>query len=196
MKNIQFTLIVITISLAAALTGPKQVFGTTGGAVTIRCQYCASYYKYHEKYLCKGSEWKSCSIIAHSQGQQENIDNRIIIVDNQTSGEFFTTMTQLSTKDTGHYWCGITITGYDRMVKIQLNVIEAPTTPSPTLPYEPLETVHQANQSTTDLCILLGLMFGILIIAAIFIRRCRKYSAVGEKGFRYIEEESNSSYAF
>ncbi|XP_055510910.1 polymeric immunoglobulin receptor-like isoform X2 [Leucoraja erinacea] len=124
MKYIHFTLFLTTFSLAAALTGPKLVSGTLGGAVTIRCQYHA-YYKYHEKYWCKGSDWKSCSVLANSASQHKNIDDRIRMVDNQTAGEFITKVTQLSANDTGLYWCGIVQLGYDRMVPVRLNVTEA-----------------------------------------------------------------------
>ncbi|XP_072886838.1 polymeric immunoglobulin receptor-like isoform X2 [Hemitrygon akajei] len=174
----------------AEITGPKQVFGTVGEAVTIRCQYNA-YYKHHRKYLCKGSSWRSCSVIAHSGSQQDGTDRRITIVDNQTSTEFSITMTQLTIEDTGHYWCGITSDSFDKMAEIHLNITEVLTTPSPTPPDE----LWKTSQSTTNLSIFLGIIFGVTIIAAVFFIRLRKYSAVaclGEKGFRYIGEESNS----
>ncbi|XP_069798196.1 CMRF35-like molecule 5 isoform X2 [Narcine bancroftii] len=194
MKSIQFTLILLGASLAAALKGPKQVFGTSGGAITIICRYRASSYKNYEKYLCKGSERKSCSIIARSPSQWKNIDNRVIIVDNQTTGEFSITISQLSYADSGPYWCGISTFGYDRMFSVRVNITKASTTPSPTSPHELWETVEQTNESITNLIILLGSIFGVLIIAAIFIARCRRYSADVEKGFRYIDKDSNPVY--
>ncbi|XP_078277146.1 CMRF35-like molecule 1 isoform X2 [Rhinoraja longicauda] len=191
MKNIHFTLFLTTLSLAAALTGPKLVSGTLGGAVTIRCQYYASFYKYHEKYLCKGSDWKSCNVLVYSASQPSNIDHRIKMEDNQTAGEFITHVTQLSANDAGRYWCGIVLFGYDQMVAIQLNLSEDPTTQPTTIPPEPLETVHQGYQSSTNLFILLGSIFGILIVAAVFVARCRKHSAAGEKGISRKEEAYN-----
>ncbi|XP_072133903.1 CMRF35-like molecule 5 [Mobula birostris] len=191
MKLIQLIFIFISISLAAGITGPEQVFGTVGETVTIRCQYHA-YYKNYAKYLCKGSSWRSCSVIACSSNQQDGTDKRITIMDNQTTAELFITMTQLTIRDTGHYWCGITSFGFDKMAELHLNITEALTTLSPTLPYEVQGTVHPPSQSTTNLSVCLGIMFGIVIIAAVFIIRYRKYSAVGEKGFRYIGEETNS----
>ncbi|XP_032898783.1 CMRF35-like molecule 1 [Amblyraja radiata] len=191
MKYIHFTLFLTTLSLAAALTGPKLVSGTLGGAVTIRCQYHA-YYKCHVKYLCKGSDWKSCSFLANSSSHHKNIDDRIIMVDNKTAGEFITKVTQLSANDTGIYWCGIMKFGFDKMVPVQLNVAKDPTTQPPTIPPEPQETVHRGNQSSVNISILLGSIFGVLIVTAVFVIKCRKYSAAGKKGISHKEEEYNA----
>lgn len=168
--------------------------GTLGGAVTIRCQYHASY-KYREKYLCKGSDWKSCSVLANSTNQHKNIDDRIRMVDNQTAGEFITKVTQLSANDTGLYWCGIVQFGYDRMVPVRLNVTEDPTTQPPTISPELQETAHHGNQSSVNISILLGSIFGVLIVlivTAVFVIKCRKYSAAGKKGIGHKEEEYNA----
>ncbi|XP_067863879.1 polymeric immunoglobulin receptor-like [Heptranchias perlo] len=178
------------------LTGPKEVYGTLGGAVTVACQYHVPYYKNYEKYLCKGTEKKSCSVIAGTQKQNVNDSRRIIVADNQISGVFSVTISKLLMEDAGRYWCGITITGYDKMVPVQLNISEPLTTS--TQPNELQKTITWRNESTTNLSIilvpLLGVLIVLILVATIFVTRCRKQTTAGKKGLTHTEEESNPVY--
>ncbi|GCB70550.1 hypothetical protein scyTo_0008609 [Scyliorhinus torazame] len=175
----------------------RQVYGTLGEAVTLKCQYQVPYYQHHEKYLCKGSERKLCIMIANTQKQNANISGRIIAVDNQTSGIFAVTMTELSMKDEGLYWCGITIIGYDNMIPLQLNVLEPLKTT--TLPKESQKTVNLESKSTSSFSMILvvtvlGVLIVVFLVAAVFVIRWRNQIAAGEKKLPQTEEESNSLY--
>ncbi|XP_078098063.1 polymeric immunoglobulin receptor-like [Mustelus asterias] len=180
--------------LEASLPNLRHVHGTLGEAVTLKCQYQVPYYRHHEKYLCKGSERKSCIVIARTQKQNANSDGRIITMDNRTSGVFAVTLTELSMEDAGLYWCGITIIGYDNMVPLQLNIFEPLATT--TLPKEPQKTISWESESTSNVFIalvvpVLGALFVVILITSILVARCRKKSAAGKKKLAHTEEESN-----
>ncbi|XP_067913701.1 polymeric immunoglobulin receptor-like [Heterodontus francisci] len=181
------------------LTGSRQVNGTLGEAVTLRCHYPVSYYKDYEKYLCKGSERKLCSVIARTQKLDVNRGRRIIATDNQTSGVFAITLTELSMEDAGSYWCGITVIGYD-MVPLQLNVLEPVTATTtlltPILSNEVQKKISGKNKSTTNLSTMLvvsvlGILIVLFLTATIFVIRHRKKTAAGKKGSKHTKEESN-----
>ncbi|XP_078403898.1 polymeric immunoglobulin receptor-like [Cetorhinus maximus] len=183
--------------LEAGLPGLKQVNGTLGEPVTLNCNYQVSYYKHHEKYLCKGSERKSCIVIATTQKHNANSGERIIPMDNQTSGVFSVTMTELSTEDEGLYWCGIDIIGYDSMIPLQLNVLAPLTTTI--LPNELQKIITLENESTSNFSIVLvvpvlGVLIVLILVATIYVARCRKKTAAGEKGSTHTKEEPNPVY--
>ncbi|XP_038675541.1 polymeric immunoglobulin receptor-like [Scyliorhinus canicula] len=183
--------------LEASSSELRQVNGTLGEAVTLKCQYQVPYYQHHDKYLCKGSERKLCTMIANTQVKNADISGRIIAVDNKTSGIFAVTMTELSMKDEGLYWCGITILGYDKMIPLQLNVLELLKTT--TLPKESQKTVSLESKSTSSFSMILvvtvlGVLIVMFLVAAVVVIRCRNQIAAGEKELPHTEEESNSLY--
>ncbi|XP_059509194.1 polymeric immunoglobulin receptor-like [Stegostoma tigrinum] len=182
--------------LTAGLTGLRQVHGTLGDTVTVQCQYPVSYYKNHEKYLCKGSDRKSCIVITGMQKQNPNSSGRIIAMDNQTTGMFAVTITQLSMEDEGIYWCGVTTFGYDRMDPLQLIIFESPTTTVP--PAESQRTITFKSESASNFSIIaipaLGIMVALSLVVAVFATRYRKKTAVGEKELKPTKEDSNPVY--
>ncbi|XP_048467770.1 uncharacterized protein LOC125486037 [Rhincodon typus] len=182
--------------LTAGLTGLRQVHGTLGDTVTIQCRYQVPYYKNHEKYLCKGSDRKSCIVITGTRKQNPNSGGRIMAMDNQTIGVFAVTITQLSMEDKGIYWCGITIFGYDRMDPLQLIIFEPPTTT--VLPAESQRAISFKNESTSNFSIIvvpvLGIVVVLFLVVAIFATRYKKKTAVGEKELKPTEEDSNPIY--
>ncbi|XP_072419283.1 polymeric immunoglobulin receptor-like [Chiloscyllium punctatum] len=182
--------------LQAGLTGLRQVYGTLGDGVTVECQYQVPYYKTHGKYLCKGSERKSCIVIARTQKQNANSSGRISAVDNQNSGVFAVTITQLTMEDEGLYWCGITMFGYDRMDPLQLNIFEPLTTTA--LPDDSQIGMVFKNESTPNFSITvvpaLGIVVILSLVVTIYATRYRKKTAAGEKELRRTREDSNPVY--
>uniref|UniRef100_A0A3B3QZT2 Immunoglobulin domain-containing protein n=1 Tax=Paramormyrops kingsleyae TaxID=1676925 RepID=A0A3B3QZT2_9TELE len=78
-----------------------------GGSVTIPCFY-DNRYKTDVKYWCNGSDWSSCTAIVRTDSPQ--ISDEVLIRDDPVKQIFNVTMINLTTGDTGYYWCGVEIT--------------------------------------------------------------------------------------
>ncbi|XP_062395595.1 CMRF35-like molecule 9 [Sardina pilchardus] len=141
-----------------------DVTGYVGDEAVFRCPYVSGYEE-HYKYLCRGS----CPIIGHKDipieteaGQTKAITGRFSLHDDTTAGVFTVTITGLTAKDSGQYWCGIK-TGFgkrDVYTKIQLQVIQ-PVSEHPT---DSVST-EKGNSNTS---VLVGTIVGpILILIAV-----------------------------
>ncbi|XP_072566595.1 polymeric immunoglobulin receptor-like isoform X2 [Paramormyrops kingsleyae] len=92
-----------------------------GGSVTIPCFY-GDRYKTHVKYWCRGRQWSSCPPIVHSDSPQEG---NVSIRDDPDQRVFTVTINNLTTGDSGYYWCGVEISGgSDVGDQVHLSVID------------------------------------------------------------------------
>uniref|UniRef100_A0A3B3QPK3 Ig-like domain-containing protein n=1 Tax=Paramormyrops kingsleyae TaxID=1676925 RepID=A0A3B3QPK3_9TELE len=93
-----------------------------GGSVTIPCFYDNIYQK-HEKYWCRGSDWSSCTPIVHTDHPM--ISGDVSISDDPTKAVFTVTINNLTSGDSGSYWCGVEIgRGYTVGRQVSLSVTE------------------------------------------------------------------------
>ena len=108
-----------------------NVIGYAGGNVEIRCPY-AEGYEGRSKYLCRGS--CPASWIFHNkdipvqtlQGQTQAIHGRFTLDDDTTARVFTVTITGLTAKDSGRYWCAVK-TGFgagDEYTEMLLEVVK------------------------------------------------------------------------
>ncbi|XP_063066358.1 uncharacterized protein LOC134458140 [Engraulis encrasicolus] len=106
-----------------------SVSGRVGGSAVIGCRYDAGYETY-SKYLCRGhcpASWISDSkdIPVQTESKQTTADNgRFHLHDNTASRIFTVTITGLTAKDAGKYWCGVN-TGFgskDVYTEVELTV--------------------------------------------------------------------------
>ncbi|XP_039357251.1 CMRF35-like molecule 7 isoform X2 [Mauremys reevesii] len=138
-----------------ALTGPREVSGPLGGSVSVQCQYDERYQNY-EKYWCRGEDWLYCSIAVQTISAETEVkQGKVSIQDNHTQCTFTVTMESLALGDQDVYWCGIEITGYDKMIAVNVSVFPVPTSP-PTTPKKDLTiatspwTVPEVETSTSS----------------------------------------------
>ncbi|KAK9953669.1 hypothetical protein ABG768_017646 [Culter alburnus] len=83
--------------------------------IIIPCLYDQKYVS-NVKYMSSGGVWFfSSSVVRH---------DRMSVVDNKTEKFFTATLRNTKVSDTGTYWCGISIAGYDCGKKLYLEVIK------------------------------------------------------------------------
>ncbi|XP_068573453.1 CMRF35-like molecule 8 isoform X2 [Cebidichthys violaceus] len=98
----------------------KKVSVKAGGSISIPCLYGLSY-KNHEKYLCIGKSFLSCSVQVITTNQP---NGRFSISDDASKGIFTVTINNLTDEDTSsHYWCAVKINmAQDVKKRFQLSV--------------------------------------------------------------------------
>ncbi|XP_050012465.1 CMRF35-like molecule 9 isoform X1 [Alexandromys fortis] len=132
-----------------ALKGPKEVSGFEGDSVSLQCTY-EKKVRGHRKYWCResGLILSRCSDIVYSKQNQEVVRGRMSILDRPRELSMTVTMTDLTVKDSGKYWCGIDRLGFDESFEVSLIVFPGrrdsptptgtccPTSPNPS--FQPL----------------------------------------------------------
>uniref|UniRef100_A0A3B5R099 Immunoglobulin V-set domain-containing protein n=1 Tax=Xiphophorus maculatus TaxID=8083 RepID=A0A3B5R099_XIPMA len=87
-----------------------HVSGYEGKTVTVPCPYYAGFESY-EKYLCRSDCRQDADVLVKSteatKGRYSTSDDRRKLI-------FMTTISNLSSKDEGRYWCGVTKVGFDK----------------------------------------------------------------------------------
>ncbi|XP_037000558.2 CMRF35-like molecule 9 isoform X2 [Artibeus jamaicensis] len=110
-----------------ALTGLKNIRGSEGDTVSILCTY-GEKLRNHQKYWCRkaGILFERCSgtIYARADGR-ENTEGRVSIQDSPRELRFNVTLRALTLEDSGEYWCGIQMLGFDRSLLVSLVVLPA-----------------------------------------------------------------------
>ncbi|XP_037000564.2 CMRF35-like molecule 9 isoform X8 [Artibeus jamaicensis] len=108
-----------------ALTGLKNIRGSEGDTVSILCTY-GEKLRNHQKYWCRkaGILFERCSgtIYARADGR-ENTEGRVSIQDSPRELRFNVTLRALTLEDSGEYWCGIQMLGFDRSLLVSLVVL-------------------------------------------------------------------------
>ncbi|XP_054449381.1 CMRF35-like molecule 9 isoform X6 [Pteronotus mesoamericanus] len=115
-----------------ALTGPKSIRAFEGDTVSLQCTY-GEKLRDHKKYWCRkaGILITRCSgtIYAREDGQ-ESTEGRLSIQDSPSKLQFNVTLRKLTPKDSGEYWCGVKILGFDEVFLVSLTVLPGTTRPS------------------------------------------------------------------
>ncbi|XP_045570465.1 LOW QUALITY PROTEIN: CMRF35-like molecule 5 [Salmo salar] len=115
------------------------VEGYEGGKAEIRCPYREEW-RSHQKYLCKGvcPVLNKDKVIKTEAGENSASKGRYSLKDNREESVFIVTITNLTLKDAGRYWCGVETATWkpDHYVEINLIVSEV----SPALSSPPTTT--------------------------------------------------------
>ncbi|XP_073338483.1 uncharacterized protein [Pagrus major] len=88
-----------------SITTVSKVSVKAGGSVSIPCLY-ESRYTNNVKFLCKGSDWISCSDAVKTNEQSSG---KFSISDDKIQRIFTVTIKDLMEQDTGYYWCAVEI---------------------------------------------------------------------------------------
>ncbi|XP_029582103.1 CMRF35-like molecule 1 isoform X6 [Salmo trutta] len=101
------------------------VEGYKGGKAEIRCPYKEEW-RSHQKYLCKGDcpVYYKDKVIKTEEGGNSASKGRYSLKDNREESVFIVTITNLTLKDAGSYWCGVDKWGQDNYIKVNLEVSE------------------------------------------------------------------------
>ncbi|XP_039535107.1 CMRF35-like molecule 1 isoform X2 [Pimephales promelas] len=139
--------------LTSVLMKSDNVYeGTVGKKVEIRCPYSDDY-KYTPKYLCQDPCGSSGHVLIKSAKTDQVIsDGRYSLID-IVSGRFFTvTISDLTLKDSGVYYCGVDKWFRDKLNKVNLSVRQAPVNrPSHTSEKTITTTTNTSTWTTTTL---------------------------------------------
>ncbi|RXN04276.1 polymeric immunoglobulin receptor-like protein [Labeo rohita] len=93
----------------------KKILVQKQQTITIPCSYDQKYTNY-PKYMSSGAVWLFSHNVSHS---------RLSIVDNHKEHFFTATLREAEVSDTGTYWCGFSLPGYDDGTSLYLKVTEA-----------------------------------------------------------------------
>ncbi|XP_014045235.2 CMRF35-like molecule 9 isoform X1 [Salmo salar] len=101
------------------------VEGYKGGKAEIRCPYREEW-RSHQKYLCKGEcrVFNKDKVIKTEAGENSTSRGRYSLKDIREESVFIVTITNLTLKDAGRYWCGVDTWGQDNYIKVNLEVSE------------------------------------------------------------------------
>lgn len=105
-----FLLFTVALSCVSSAAAVIHVSGYEGKTVTVPCPYYAGFESY-EKYLCRSDCRQDADVLVKSteatKGRYSTSDDRRKLI-------FMTTISNLSSKDEGRYWCGVTKVGFDK----------------------------------------------------------------------------------
>ncbi|XP_074485191.1 polymeric immunoglobulin receptor-like [Sebastes fasciatus] len=117
-QNLLFILYII-LSCVTSAVAEIHVSGHEGGQVIVSCPYGGGYESY-EKYLCKNDCGNDDVLIKTTEAKK----GRYSIHDDKQKRVFTVTISDLSRRDVGIYWCGMTRTAWDTYPdKVQLEVV-------------------------------------------------------------------------
>ncbi|XP_058863769.1 CMRF35-like molecule 8 isoform X3 [Acipenser ruthenus] len=125
----------VTICLITVLGSVKSAevfYGIEGGNVKIDCPYQPEYND-NKKYLCH-TRWMLINALI-SSGEPETLvtKGRFSLYDNRSASVFTVTITELTQKDAGTYYCGVDINwSTDKYTEVKVTVNKAPKTPPTT----------------------------------------------------------------
>ncbi|XP_019061430.2 high affinity immunoglobulin alpha and immunoglobulin mu Fc receptor [Fukomys damarensis] len=122
---------------ANALKGPRLVSGELGGAVTIRCHYTPlSINRHQRKYWCRlGPPTGTChTVVSTNHYTHPGYRGRAALADFPQSSVFVVRLSQLSTRDEGHYRCGIGNSNNALFFSVSLTVSAGSSRAIPTAP--------------------------------------------------------------
>uniref|UniRef100_A0A8D2L915 Ig-like domain-containing protein n=1 Tax=Varanus komodoensis TaxID=61221 RepID=A0A8D2L915_VARKO len=113
---ILFQFFIIPDGFTAFLRSEKEESAIEGKSTTVRCTYDINRYRFSKKYWCRGSSRTSCDVLGDTEKFVKwNYKNKLSLWDFRR-GIFVVTMKQLTTDDSGTYWCGID-RPFDKMEK-------------------------------------------------------------------------------
>ncbi|XP_063107735.1 CMRF35-like molecule 9 isoform X5 [Cavia porcellus] len=121
----------LALRASATLSCPKELSGSEGETVTLRCTY-GEEQRTRTKYWCRegGLFISRCSDkIIVGEDSREATKNRVSFRDSPSELAFTVTLRDLMLKDSGKYWCGAQKLGREEWFEVSLTVF--PTCPSP-----------------------------------------------------------------
>ncbi|XP_077603899.1 LOW QUALITY PROTEIN: CMRF35-like molecule 9 [Crocuta crocuta] len=126
-----------------ALVGPKEVSGFEGDTVSVQCTY-GEELKTHRKYWCRKTGFlisRCASTVYVGEDGRETTEGRVSLQDSPQELTLKVTLRNLTLKDTGKYFCGVSKLGRDESFLVSLLVFPGPCCPpSPTPSFQPLAT--------------------------------------------------------
>ncbi|KAM9488544.1 polymeric immunoglobulin receptor-like isoform 2-T2 [Clarias gariepinus] len=108
----------VTLSDTGSVITVNKVSVQQEKSIIIPCFYKAQYVN-APKYLCFGKIWGLCKNV------MEINPEKVSISDDQTQHIFTVTIKNVTTSDSGLYWCSIEIHGFDKKKEFKLNVSKA-----------------------------------------------------------------------
>ncbi|VFV37628.1 Hypothetical predicted protein [Lynx pardinus] len=123
-----------------ALVGPKEISGFEGDTVSLQCTYREELRK-HKKYWCKESGFfisRCSSTVYTGDDGQERTEGRVSLQDNPQELTLKVTLRNLTLRDAGKYFCGVSKLGRDEFFRVSLLVF--PGTLRPSTQPEPAST--------------------------------------------------------
>ncbi|XP_058862135.1 CMRF35-like molecule 5 [Acipenser ruthenus] len=122
----------VTICLITVLGSVKSAevfYGIEGGNVKIDCPYQPEYNK-NEKYLCRIRWMPDNALISSGKPETLVTKGRFSLYDNRSARVFTVTITELTQKDAGTYYCGIyNKINVDEYTEVEVIVNKAPKPP-------------------------------------------------------------------
>uniref|UniRef100_A0A667IJ55 CD300 molecule like family member g n=1 Tax=Lynx canadensis TaxID=61383 RepID=A0A667IJ55_LYNCA len=110
-----------------ALVGPKEISGFEGDTVSLQCTYREELRK-HKKYWCKESGFfisRCSSTVYTGDDGQERTEGRVSLQDNPQELTLKVTLRNLTLRDAGKYFCGVSKLGRDEFFRVSLLVFPA-----------------------------------------------------------------------
>ncbi|XP_029582105.1 CMRF35-like molecule 5 isoform X2 [Salmo trutta] len=177
------------------------VEGYKGGEVQIRCSYREEW-RSHQKYLCKGDcpVFNKDKVIKTEAGGNSASKGRYSLKDIREESVFIVTITNLTLKDAGGYWCGVDKWGQDNYIKVNLEVSEAPTITTKTEPTttasnpgsptpsslatsispSSISSTHNGSGTSVIIIVSMSLVTLLLVVSLLIVYRwkCNKETAV------------------
>ncbi|XP_023377357.1 CMRF35-like molecule 9 [Pteropus vampyrus] len=132
-----------------ALVGPNEIVRFEGDTVSLQCTYREELRK-NKKYWCRksGRLIPYCSGAIYTEDGRERTEGRVSIQDNPQELTLNVTLRKLTRQDTGNYWCGVSILGFDETLLVSLLVLQGPCCPpSPTPSFQPLATTSLQSKA-------------------------------------------------
>ncbi|XP_073338484.1 polymeric immunoglobulin receptor-like [Pagrus major] len=103
--HLSFLLLLTGLTGIHSITTVSKVSVKAGGSISIPCLYESRYIN-NVKYLCKGSDWNSCSYAVKTHKQSSG---KFSISDDKIQRIFTVTIKDLMEQDAGYYWCVVEI---------------------------------------------------------------------------------------
>ncbi|XP_013003636.1 CMRF35-like molecule 9 isoform X4 [Cavia porcellus] len=122
----------LALRASATLSCPKELSGSEGETVTLRCTY-GEEQRTRTKYWCRegGLFISRCSDkIIVGEDSREATKNRVSFRDSPSELAFTVTLRDLMLKDSGKYWCGAQKLGREEWFEVSLTVFPRSSSPA------------------------------------------------------------------
>ncbi|XP_059215967.1 uncharacterized protein LOC131993910 [Centropristis striata] len=103
--HLSFVLILTGLTGVHSITMVSRLSVKSRASITIPCPYESQYWD-NVKYLCKGTNWLTCSTEIRTDKQSSR---KFTISDDKIQSIFTVTIKDLTDEDTGYYWCAVEI---------------------------------------------------------------------------------------
>ncbi|XP_073698628.1 LOW QUALITY PROTEIN: polymeric immunoglobulin receptor-like [Garra rufa] len=127
----------------------SRVSGVTGKHLNILC-HSGSDWKNDVKFICKESDPSFCEKSAIKASSEKNSNGRFSLSDNTSAGVFTVTITDLTERDSGIYWCGAVHRGQGHKIKwISVTDLNISTGTSERVLSNPTKPSHHTSKPVT-----------------------------------------------